>query len=768
MRTSARTRWSIRLLDARELSVDESLLTGESTPVTKDRQALEGGPAPLAERHNMLHAGTSVLSGRARGVVIATGIRTEIGKIAETLARGIGEDPPLVRRLERFSRVIGVVTMALIAALAIALVLQDTPPVTVFLVAVALAVAAIPEGLPVAITVALAIATNRMARRKVIVRTLPAVEGLGACTVIASDKTGTLTCNELTIKRVSLFARGSPDALIDVSGEGFDPRGQFRRSGEPLDDAETSALHRLAETGILCNEASVRFDTPEPDWLGDTVDVALLVMAAKLDLDQKSLMAEMPQLGMIPYEPHRRFAATFTRARAPSDGVEALVHVKGAAETILPMCTGVDIQEVFREADRMAAQGLRVLALARGPSDLDAAQAVEPEALANLTFLGLVGLIDPIRPEVPDAVKRCRLAGISVRMVTGDHPETALAIARQLNIAGNPSEVVTGAQLAAVSHNASLFDHLVRDGRVFARVEPTQKLAIVKSMQRAGEFVAVTGDGVNDAPALTAANIGVAMGQGGTDVARESADLILTNDNFASIVNGIEEGRIAYDNVRKLIYLLLTTGLGEIILFLLAIAAGLPIPLFAVQLLWLNLVTNGIQDIALAFERGEPDILARPPRPPEQPLFDRTMVGQILAGGGYMGLLAFLFYDWCLAQGMDIDMARNLVLLLMVLFENAHVLNARSETRSVFAVSYRTNLFLVFAVIGSQGLHIGAMYLPALRDILDVQPIAPIEWVMVAAMAASLIVVMEVYKRLTSRVSSGHEKPNGNSPSIDD
>jgi magnesium-transporting ATPase (P-type) len=265
MRTSSRTRWSIRLLDARELSVDESLLTGESTPVTKDRQALEGGPAPLAERHNMLHAGTSVLSGRARGVVIATGIRTEIGKIAETLARGIGEDPPLVRRLERFSRVIGVVTMALIAALAIALVLQDTPPVTVFLVAVALAVAAIPEGLPVAITVALAIATNRMARRKVIVRTLPAVEGLGACTVIASDKTGTLTCNELTIKRVSLLARGSPDTLIDVSGEGFDPRGQFRRSGEPLEDEETSALRRLAETGILCNKASVRFDKPEPD-----------------------------------------------------------------------------------------------------------------------------------------------------------------------------------------------------------------------------------------------------------------------------------------------------------------------------------------------------------------------------------------------------------------------------------------------------------------------------------------------------------------------
>ena len=742
----------LRLLDARELSVDESLLTGESTPVAKDRQALEGGPRPLAERRNMLHAGTSVLSGRARGVVTATGARTEIGKIAETLARGIGEDPPLIRRLERFSRRIGWVTVVLILVLATALVLQGAPPVTVFLVAVALAVAAIPEGLPVAITVALAIATNRMARRGVIVRTLPAVEGLGACTVIASDKTGTLTCNELTIKRVCLLSDGAKLAMVDVGGEGFSPQGDLTSEGAALSETEEQALVRLAESGALCNEATIRFDGPEPERLGDTVDVAFLVMAAKLDLDRASLTAESPQLGLIPYEPQRRYAASFT---GPESAGHALVHVKGAVETLLPMCAVRDEARVAQLADRMAAEGYRVLAVARGTVAPNLARAAEPEALAGLDLLGLVGLIDPIRPEVPAAMDRCREAGISVCMITGDHPETALAIARRIAIAETPAEVVTGAQLSAVGHDAERFGRLVRKGRVFARVEPTQKLAIVRSLQRAGAYVAVTGDGVNDAPALTAADIGVAMGQGGTDVARESADLILTDDNFATIVDGIEEGRIAYDNVRKLIYLLITTGLGEIVLFFLAIMAGLPIPLFAVQLLWLNLVTNGIQHIALAFERGEPGVLKRPPRPPQQPLFDRAMISQILVAGCYLGTLAYFFFAWCLAQGMEPDRARNLVLLLMVLFENAHVLNARSERRSVFALSYKTNLFLVFAVIGAQGLHIAAMYLPGLREILGVQPIAPLEWVMAAALAVSLIVVMEVYKRTTLRIFDG-------------
>jgi magnesium-transporting ATPase (P-type) len=740
----------LRLLWGRELTVDESLLTGESTPVAKDA-ARELGPEPsLAERHNMLHAGSSVLSGRALGLVAATGRLTEIGRIAEALARGETTPPPLVRRLERFSRVIGVATIVLIGILATTQALQGTPLLTVFLVAVALAVAAIPEGLPVAITVALAIATNRMARRNVIVRALPAVEGLGACTLIASDKTGTLTCNELTIKQVRLAGPGSPGEPIEVGGEGFEPRGAFSLGGRALAPGEAEALHRLSVTGALCNEASVRFTAEEPERLGDTVDVAFLVMAAKLGLDYRDLQRDAPQIGLIPYEPHRRFAASFNLDGTATED-QAVARVKGAAEVILPMCGGLDRDAVLGEADRMAAEGYRVLAVACGRVPLEAARAARRNALAELELLGLVGLIDPVRPEVPAAMARCKKAGIAVCMVTGDHPETALAIARELDMAQDAEEVVTGAALTAAGGSQSAFDQLVARGKVFARVEPVQKLAIVEALQRAGETVAVTGDGVNDAPAVTAANIGVAMGKDGTDVTRDAADLILTDDNFASIVAGVEEGRIAYDNVRKLIYLLITTGLGEIVLFFLAIAAGQPMPLTAVQLLWLNLVTNGIQDVALAFERGEPGMLQRPPRPPDQRLFNRPMVAQVVVAGVYMGAVAFVFYDWCLAQGMSQLAASNLVLLLMVLFENAHALNARSETRSTFTIAASANPFLIAAVIGAQGLHIGALYTLGPDNLLDVAPVGLFEWVMVAAIAASLIVVMEAYKRWAAR-----------------
>jgi magnesium-transporting ATPase (P-type) len=421
-----------------------------------------------------------------------------------------------------------------------------------------------------------------------------------------------------------------------------------------------------------------------------------------------------------------------------------VVHVKGAAEVVAPMCAGADRAGVL--ADNMAARGYRVLAVACGPVPMAAALAAEPAALHDLELLGLVGLIDPLRAEAPAAARRCRAAGVEVRMVTGDHPNTALAIARELGIEAAPEQIVTGMALAAAEKDGQDLDSLIAGGRVFARVEPVQKLTIVQALRRAGHIVAVTGDGVNDAPALAAADIGVAMGRDGTDAARNAADLILTDDNFASIVAGIEEGRIAYANVRKLIFLLIATGLGEIVLFLLAIGAGLPLPLFAVQLLWLNLVTNGIQDVALAFERGEPGVLDHPPRPPGEPLFDRRMIAQVLVSGIYMGTAAFAFYAWSLNRGMDEAMARNLLLLLMVLFENMHALNARSETRSVFAVPLAANPFLIAAILGAQGLHIGAMYLPGLGGMLDVQPIGLGDWATVAAIAISLIVVMEVYK----------------------
>ena len=746
LESGARIGADLRLLQAQQVRVDESLLTGESLPVAKEVAERLPAELPTAERRNLLHAGTILLSGRALGVVVATAGRTEIGRIARALAKGEGEPPPLLRRLEHLGRVIGLATLLVIGALAIVQVFQGLPLATVFLLAVALAVAAIPEGLPVAITVALAIATNRMLRRNVIVRALPAVEGLGACTVIATDKTGTLTRNELTVKRLLLAAGDAFADPVDIEGAGYRLEGSAGRDGEALSSAETDGLHALAETAALCNEAELRLSGDGPVHLGDTVDVAFLILAAKLGLDYEALGLDHPVLARIPYEPQQRFAAVFTEGEP--GGTWAMVHLKGAAEFVLPRCHGIDRTRALAAADRMAAEGFRVLAVARGRVPLEAAGRADTSALEGLELLGLAGLIDPVRPEAPKAVAACRAAGISVRMITGDHPQTALAIAWSLGLAEHSEEVVTGRTLRAAQDRPEAFDRLVRRARIFARVEPLQKLAIVESLHRSGEVVAVTGDGVNDAPALTAAAIGVAMGQGGTDVARGAADLILTDDNFASIVNGIEEGRVAYDNVRKLIYLLIPTGLGEIVLFFLSIAFGLPLPLFAVQLLWLNLVTNGIQDVALAFEAGEPDVLRRRPRPPAQPLFDLRMTAQVAVAGTYMGIIAFAFFAWCLDRGLSEDQARNLTLLLMVMFENAQALNARSELRSVFRVPLAANWFLVAAVVGAHGLHIAAMYTPGTQAILDVAPITLIEWILVGALAASLVLVMEAYKRL--------------------
>ena len=744
----------LRVISQQDLQVDESLLTGESLPVLKDAGVLLHEAAPLAERRNLLFAGTTVLAGRAEAVVAGTGRHTQLGQIAADLAAPEMPAPPLIGHLEQFSRWIGVGTLAVIAVLAAVQLAQGAALLTVFLVAVALAVAAIPEGLPVAITVALAVATSRMARRNVIVRALPAVEGLGACTLVASDKTGTLTCNELTVKQLLLFDDAGPAVHGVVGGQGYRPDGVITVDGRAPTRQELAGFVELARSAALCNEAELYLAEHEVSHLGDTVDVAFLVLAHKLGVDPAAARGLNPQLGSIPYEPQRRFGATFVAAYAAEEAEvsrpRVRVHVKGALEALLPMCDGVDRARALAAGEAMAAEGYRVLAVASGVVSQEAAQKAAPDSLRYLRLIGLVGLMDPLRPEVPAAIERCRAAGVSVVMVTGDHPATARTIAVQLGIgarrAGGEPRVVSGRDLAAAVGDAAAFAALVADADVFARVEPTQKLQIVRCLQRAGHLVAVTGDGVNDAPALAAADIGVAMGKGGTDVARGAADLILADDNFASIVAGIEEGRVAYANVRKLVYLAVSTGAAEIVIFLLAIAAGLPLPLTAVQLLWLNLVTNGIQDVALAFERGEPGVLDEAPRARGESLFGRHLLGQVLVSGSWIGICAFGFWFWALESGMPEERARNLLLLLMVLFENVHLLNVRSERRSAFAVPFSANPFLILALIGTQGLHVAALYLPGLSDVLAVQPVGATEWLLVAAVAASLLAVMELYK----------------------
>lgn len=734
----------IRLQTGKELQADESLLTGESNQVGKDSGAELSEDTPIAERKNMLFAGTSVTSGRAKGVVCTTAERTEVGKIAESLTEE-SEEPPLVQRMRRLTRLITIFIVGAVLLLGVIQTMAGASLAETFLLAVALSVSAIPAGLPVAVTVALSVASYRMAKREVIVRHLPAVEGLGSCTEICSDKTGTLTQNSLSARRLVL-----PDgAAFEIGGGGLETEGEVTRedSDEAPSDDEQKRLRELALCGVLPNEAELNLDGNDLDPNGDTVDVAFLILGEKLDLQRQELIQEdYEQVGEIPYASERKYAASFHRK---DDELRA--YVKGAAETLAELCQSDQTEGIHEQLDELASGGYRVLALASGEvTDEEKAREGNENALKNLTFQGLVGLIDPVREEVPEAVTRCGDAGVGVRMVTGDHPRTAVAIGRQLEIAGENESAVTGQELKELLGDEGLPEDPVEEidkSHVFARIEPEQKTRLVEYLQGSGHFVAVTGDGVNDAPALNAAHISVAMGQGGTDVARRTAQLILGDDNFASIVEGIREGRIAYDNVRKVVWLLISTSVAELTLFVLALAMGMPLPLFAAQLLWLNLVTNGIQDVALAFERGEPGVLRKPPRQPDERIFNRRMIEQVLLSGMWVGIAGFgTFYYLIEHMGMATEPARNLLLLLMVLFENIHIFNCRSEERSVFKVPFSSNWLLIGTVVLAQSVHIASMHIPGLEKVLGTQPVSLKEWGCLLLIALSIIVIVEIYK----------------------
>ncbi|HHH44222.1 MAG TPA: HAD family hydrolase [Gammaproteobacteria bacterium] len=747
----------LRLLVAHDLELDESLLTGESLPVAKQATALLPTDTVLAERRNMAFAGTLAARGRGQGVVVATGLGTELGRIAaDVLGQALGQ-APLLMRMQRFTRLVAVAVGVAAAVMAVVALWQGMSYSDVFLLAVALAVSGIPEGLPVALTVALATGMHRMAKRHVIIRRLVAVEALGSCTFIATDKTGTLTVNQLTARRI-LFPRQQP---WEVSGEGMIPEGAIRTPRGVPDEAEKALLERLCLAAVLSSEAFLGQRESGWVWHGDAVDVALLVMAHKAGINRAEALNRCPELAVIPFESDRMYAASLNRV----DG-RPHAFVKGALERVLPMCTRmacgdvdsrIDAAAIEAQAQDLARQGFRVLALATGEVGVEDEDHFTAEQLRGLALLGLVGMIDPLRPEAKSAIAACRRAGIRVAMVTGDHPQTALAIVRELELLEGDEQLVTGPQLQQAGDEAAL-DRLTRDARVFARVEPSQKLGIVQSLQRQGHFVAVSGDGANDAPALHAAQVGIAMGRSGTDVARENADIIITDDHFASIVAGVEEGRIAYANVRKVIFLLVSTGAAELVLFTLALFTGQPLPLLAVQLLWLNLVTNGIQDVALAFEPGEGGELQRPPRPPQEPVFNRLMIERVLLSALVIGVMAFLVYQWLLGRGFSLDEARNGTLLLMVLFENIHVFNSRSETRSVFRHSPLRNPLLLLGTAVAQLVHIGAMYTPGLRDVLRIQPVSWQHWLELLGLALSVLLAMELHKRVRAWSDNREDK----------
>lgn len=744
LEAGARVPADLALAGSADLQCDESLLTGESLPVGK--HVVADAQTGASEAASRLFAGTLVVRGRGRGVVTATGVATELGAIADQLRGKSVTQPPLVIRMEQFSGRIAIAIVGAVALLAVVGAVRGMPAEALFMMAVGLAVSAIPEGLPVAISVTLAIGMRRMARSHVIVRRMPAVEALGSCTVIATDKTGTLTRNELVVTTLAL-AEGS--TLTSDCG-------RWDAAAQPGD----GWLQALLAAAVLPNEARLTVVRGQWEGSGDSVDLALLRMARELGVTGDGLSQAYPLMARVPYEPDRAYAASFHEH-------EGAIHVfvKGAADALLAMCSrsqdplaagALDRAALLRMKDALAAQGLRVLAFASGTVARRSDGKYDHASLSALTFLGFAGMKDPLRAEVPAAIQQCYQAGIEVCVVTGDDPVTATAIGRQAGMLFAPEQVVTGDQVRrAEAAGVGELDRLVRLARIYARVKPVQKLAIVLALARLGHFVAVTGDGVNDAPALKHAHVGVAMGGKGTELAKESADIVITDDNFASIVRGIKEGRIAYGNIRKVVIMLVSTGAAEVALFLLAIPLGLPMPLLPTQLLWLNLVTNGIQDVALAAERGDGDELARPPRKPAEPIFDRAVMRKVWFAVVVMGGGGFLTFYWLLAQGYTEQHARNLLLLLFVLFENFQVLNCRSERRSLFRAGFWSNPLLLVGIAAAQGLHIAAMYMPGLGGLLQLGPVSLAEWTTLLALASVVVWAAELEKWWARRPSAG-------------
>jgi len=734
----------IRLSSAKSLQVDESLLTGESTTVDKHTDAVEDDAA-LAERSGMVFNGATVSSGRGRGVVVATGQASELGKIAEQMRETTELKSPLQERMGRLANIIGIViAVSVVITFFIGLLLGFELD-EMFLVAAALAVAAIPEGLPIVVTVALALGVRRMARRNAIVRNLPAVETLGSTSLIGADKTGTLTQNRMTVK--SIWAAGErhdPDEA-DVPSEPADAE----RADPPGPDAEPRVLAQLA--GVLANESNLKLTDDGVELDGDPTETAFLLDAARHGYLPKECREQWEDEGDIPFESEHRYAAAFRGI----DG-EHYVFVKGAPERVLEMCSefagdeGIDPDQVRDTAEEMAREGLRVLATAYRKLS-SAPDPESPDEPSELTFLGLHGLYDPPREGVKEAIEGCQRAGQRIIMITGDHAATARAIARQIGIVDDDdAEVLTGADLDEMSDD-ELNDRLPHVA-VFARVSPEHKTKIVDAAHARGHVVAVTGDGVNDGPALKNADIGVAMGEGGTDVAREASDMVLTDDNFVSIHDAVEEGRITFDNVRKVTFFLVSTGLGTFIVVPISIFIGWPLILVPAQLLWANLVTKGLQDLSLAFEPGEPDVLDHPPRSRDEPVITAQLWWRTVLTGAVIGAGTLFMFDWARRQpDFTLEQQRTVALSTLVVFQAFHLFSSRSELRSVFQMSPISNRFLVLAQLGALVVHVGALYLGFTQFILRVEPIPLDAWLWIVVVSLSVLVAVEIDKLVRRR-----------------
>jgi Ca2+-transporting ATPase len=749
----------LRLLRSTDLVVDESALTGESVPVRKEPDlVLEGSPVP-GDQANMAFAGTVVGRGRGRGLVVRTGARTEVGRIAEAVREAGVTETPLQESVHRFGKRVGLALVGLALVALVAGLLHGLTPDEIFLAAVAMAVSAVPEGLPVVLTVTLAVGVQRMAGRKAIVRELAAVETLGSTTVIASDKTGTLTRNQMTVRSI-----WTGDGGVEVTGSGYDPAGELHQDGVAVSGAERLPLCETLRAGVLANEAEAEMVDDEGQPLGDPTEVALLVSAAKGGFEPRAVRADHPQLDLLPFEPERRFMASLHRT--DGHGEDPLrVYLKGAPEVILARCDRIvgpdgpvpldDRAGVLEAAKTMADRGLRVLAMAYRPTREERITSARLDG--GLVLCGLQGMEDPVRPEAVESVRAVQRAGIRAVMLTGDHLVTARAIGRQLGIGGEGAKAVEGAELQTLSDD-EVDDLLDRGVEIFARVSPEHKLRMVQRLRARDEVVAVTGDGVNDAPALRAAHLGIAMGITGTDVAREASDMVLADDNFATIRAAVEEGRIVFANIRKVTFFLLSTAVGEVIAILVALFAGWPLPFVAAQILWVNLVTNGLQDVALAVEPGEPGLLERRPRPRREGILSRRLLERLGSVGVVLAAGTLGVFWWTLeTSGGNLEMARTVAMTQMVVFQFFHVFNCRSLDRSIFRIDPFSNRFLFVSLLAALLAQLAVLYWGPFQTVFRTVPLDVEQWALIVTVGWTVILGGELDKWWNRR----RERPLG-------
>ncbi|MEK7469690.1 MAG: cation-translocating P-type ATPase [Planctomycetota bacterium] len=711
-----------RLIEYAGVQADEAPLTGESTPVEKRAEAVPGDAVPVADRRNLVFAGTALTHGRGRAVVIETGMRTEFGKIAGMLQTVETGATPLQKNLDRVGRWLAAAALLLVLGVSALGVFRGQPVLEMLVFGIALAVAVVPEALPAVVTISLAMGVRRMVKRNALVRRLPAVETLGSTTVICSDKTGTLTKDEMTVRRV--VAGGE---ALDVTGSGYAAQGGFEREGAKAEAPE--AMKGLLAAAALCTDARVR-----PEGVrGDPTEAALIVLAAKAGLRIEDLQREHPRVDEIPFSSETKRMTTIHRA-----GGGTFAVTKGAPEAVLPGCalTDAEREQALAQAAGMAERALRVLAIARKEN------AGRGDAQQGMRFLGLVGMIDPPRPEAKEAVARCHDAEIRVVMITGDHPATAKAIARELGILGT-GRVVTGVELDAIADGA--FAEQADAIEVFARVSPAHKLRVVGALQSKGHVVAMTGDGVNDAPALKKADIGIAMGITGTEVSREAAAMTLTDDNFASIVAAVEEGRGIFGNIRKYLMYLLSSNIGEIALMAGASAAGAPLPLTAVQILYVNLATDGLPALALAFDPPEPDLMKARPRDPRTGVFTRPVVALMFTGGLWSMAVNLGLFFWALRSGRELAHAMTMTFASLVMIQFFKAYNFRSDHLSVFQRPF-ANRWLNLGIAWEIVLLALVLYVPVLRKPLGAVALSPADWGIILAMSATVVPVLEIAK----------------------